>query len=254
MDELSRIDREESIKSSISDGGIEEQLRRQRKKQATEQKIAARQKPQTLGNYQFDAERNAYFPVGSFPASTKKRPAKQTTTECRRNYTSCASTKCLLTTGPISFQSLRYATEISPFPTRQQHLRSLWAGRLLRMGMNVVPTTMSHGTRLVSMLPPLRENTTTTTDESQVSLDFVCKTRLHPSARTFDVCMGDDSSMLPSIATLVDGGSQVTFGHEPQVWTVQDEPPQLHLDDFSLRISPVPDSGYVPYSSVSIVL
>ncbi len=233
-------------KKPISDGCIEEQLRRQRKKRATDHKSAVRQNPQTLGNYRFDLERNAYFPADSFPAPTKKRPAKQTTTrQIHRNYSSCANTKCLLTTEAISFQSLKYATEISPFSTRQEHLRSIWAGRLLRMGMNLVPTTTSHGSRLLSMLPPLRENTTT---DSQVSLDFVCKTRLHPSARTFDVCAGDDSSLLPSIATLVDGGSQVTFGHVPQVWTVQEEPPLSHLDDVSLRISPVPGSGYVQYS------
>lgn len=235
-----------------SDGGVEEQLRLQRrKKRALEQeKTTARQThpkaPATLGQYTFDAERNVYFPADSFTCSqNKKRAIKQTTSECRRNYTSCANTKCLLSAGVISCQSLRYAMEISPSTTRQHNLRSIWAGRLLRTGMRVVPTSVSSldGTRLLSMLPPLKTNSTSTSDTG-LPLDFVCKTRLHPSARTFDVCMGEDPTMLPSIATLVDGGSHVMFGHKPQVWTVQDEQPtQSHYDNASLRISPVPDSG-----------
>ena len=79
---------------------------------------------------------------------------------------------------------------------------------------------------------------------TRAPLDLVCKNRLHPSARTFDVQMGADHSLLPSIATLVDGGSHVWFGHRPQVWTVHDEPPQSGFHEAnSLQISPLPNSG-----------
>lgn len=75
-------------------------------------------------------------------------------------------------------------------------------------------------------------------------LDLVCKTNLHPSARTFDIHMGTDTTKLPSIATLVDGGSHVRFAHPPQLWTVRDSPPQSDLHDaLSLGIYPAPDSG-----------
>ena len=80
--------------------------------------------------------------------------------------------------------------------------------------------------------------------DTDTPLDLVCKNQLHPSARTFDVHMGADHSILPSIATLVDGGSHVTFGHRPEVWTVPDDPSQSPLDSSSLRITPIADSGY----------
>jgi len=230
---------------------IEEQLRVQRKKRALENKTLRNEPQATLGNYRYDAERDAYFPADSFPKD-RKRPAKNHGgVKKQQNYTQCANAKCLLSTGAMSSQSLKYATEISTFATRQHNLRSLWAGRLTRMGMQVIPSvvTSTDGTRVLSMLPPLTATSSTSNAEAatltSTALDLVCKNRLHPSARTFDVHMGTDHNLLPSIATLVDGGSHVMFGHRPEVWTVQDDSPPSHFDSVSLRISPVPDSGYV---------
>lgn len=232
---------------------IEEQLRAQRKRQALEQQSSKSKAPSaSIGNYRFDAERNAYFPAESFPSTaSKKRQAKTNSKTTRQHgYMHCANPKCVLNPTGISSQSLRYSMETSSSATRQHHLRSLLAGRLLKQGMQVVPTTSSLArdgeTRLWSMLPPLISSSN---DDSSMALDFVCKTRLHPSARTFDVYYNHSKpNELPSIATLVDGGSQVTFGHEPEVLEVSsdDVPAQSHLnDDVCLRISPLADSGYV---------
>ena len=78
-------------------------------------------------------------------------------------------------------------------------------------------------------------------------LDIVCKTHLHPSARTFDIRMGSDDTKLPSMATLVYGGLHVGFSHSPRIWTVGDYPPSQSdfADCHSCAIYPVPDSGYV---------
>jgi hypothetical protein len=56
--------------------------------------------------------------------------------------------------------------------------------------------------------------------------------------------MGPDLKKLPSIATLVDGGSHVRFGHRPVLWSVGDSPPRSEFHDaLSLGIYPAPDSG-----------
>lgn len=251
-----------------SDCSIEEQLRAQRKKRALENKITAaaadqqrQPQQQSLGNYRYDAERDAYFPTDSFPKENKKRSAKGASVKKQScNYMQCANAKRFINTGAVSSQSLTYSMQVCSSPTRQHALRSILAGRLLRRGMNVVPTVVpsADGIRLLSMMPPLLQTDASTNDSSNsaTALDVVCKSRLHPSARTFDVAMMDgrerEHSCLPSIATLVDGGSQVTFGHVPQVWTVPDEPPHSsHFNDVTLRISPLPDSGYVLLLKVS---
>ena len=74
------------------------------------------------------------------------------------------------------------------------------------------------------------------------ALDLGCKSRLHPSARTFDIHMGIDHDKLPSIATLVDGGSNVRFAHCPHLWRVGDQPSEMQ-EALSLGISPVPGGG-----------
>ena len=144
---------------------IEEQLRVQRKKRALEDKTQRKepQQPTTLGNYRYDPERDAYFPVDSFPKGKTCQAARHNThaKNIQRNHLQCANARQLLDAGATSSQSLRYAMEISPYASRQHDLRSIWAARLLRTGMRVVPTVSSSadGTRLLCMLPSLKMHT-----------------------------------------------------------------------------------------------
>lgn len=142
---------------------IEEQLRVQRKKRALEEKTQRRE-PQprpTLGNYRYDPERDTYFPADKFPRQdTKKKAVDCDKKKTSPTYTQFASMRHVhsLDAQALSSPSLTCAMEISPCIAQQYHLRSLWAGRLLKMGMQVIPTAAPSRdeTPLLSMLPPLR--------------------------------------------------------------------------------------------------
>jgi hypothetical protein len=139
---------------------IDDQLRVQRKKRALEEKSQRRDPQPTLGNYRYDRERDAYFPADTFPKQDQKKKAVGVDEKKfkGRSYVQFASARQTFDAQASSSQTLRYASEISPSPSRQLYVRSLWAGRLLKMGMKVVPTVVPsrEGTRLLSMLPPLR--------------------------------------------------------------------------------------------------
>jgi hypothetical protein len=148
-------------KKDVAVNDIEEQLRVQRKKRALEEKSQRRDPQPTLGNYRYDPERDAYFPAYTFPRQDAKKKAVGGGDDMNskgQSYMQFASARQSFDAQAASSQSLRYATEISPFSSRQCYLRSFWAGRLLKMGMQVVPTVapFGDGTRFLSMLPPLR--------------------------------------------------------------------------------------------------
>lgn len=141
---------------------IEEQLRVQRKKRALEEKTQRREPRPTLGNYRYDPERDAYFPADKSPSQdTKKKAVNGDRNTMSRSYTQFTSVRHSLDAQDLSSHSLRLAMEISPSVTQQCHLRSLWAGRLLKMGMQVVSSAAPSrdGTQLLSLLPPLRTDT-----------------------------------------------------------------------------------------------
>jgi hypothetical protein len=92
-----------------------------------------------------------------------------------------------------------YETLASP-PLRQRtKIRQLWHGRYLYESMKSFPraSRFYHRSRWRDYQVP---------DGLYCSWDLTCKFRLHPSARTFDVAMADETTQLPHIATAVQGG------------------------------------------------
>lgn len=138
--------------------GIEEQLRLQRsKRRSNPEKTQERQPPPALGNYRYDEERNTYFPADSFP-NRKVRPEQTRIDRLKCSYAMAGNARCMLDARAISSQTLRYSTEVTSSPVGQRDLRSIWGGRLIAMGMKVVPTCAksADGAVFRSMLPPLR--------------------------------------------------------------------------------------------------
>ena len=146
----------------VDNSSIEEQLRVQRKKQKAIEKNSKQPPRATLGNYVYDSERQAYFPADSIP---KKEAAVQQNNDDdknERNYLQLSRQRHALDSNMESTacQTIRYSMEVSNSSRRQQDLRSLWSGRLLKMGMTVVPTVAqsTDRTHLLSMLLSLQNH------------------------------------------------------------------------------------------------
>jgi hypothetical protein len=91
-----------------------------------------------------------------------------------------------------------YETLASPLRHRTK-IRQLWHGRYLYESMQSFPRASGfyHSSRWRDYQVPVG---------LYCSWDLMCKFYLHPSARTFDVAMADETTQLPHIATAVQGG------------------------------------------------
>lgn len=242
-----RRPKESSADQIAKQRSIEEQLRHQRRKQQAAQPAPSEQKKtkqkEAIGNYRYDSEKGSYFPAESVPKkSSKKRPARRLWDEPTLTSSSLSLTP--FTPGSIHHGILMSSVQICGSRGRSQQLRDFWAGRVLSSGMEVVPSAVMASNQagsVFSLLAPLRRGPMVPGNRPghpKVPLDFQCKLDLHPANRTMDIHAPSDPNRLPSIATLIEGGSCVRFGRQPKLWSL----PPTKYDDSDLVIFECPHS------------
>jgi hypothetical protein len=212
---------------------IQAQLERQRRKRAlenadTDTTAPTVQNQQSIGGYEYDPVKKAYFPKGStarVPVQ-KKAPPRTTPT-----ITSCH----LLSNGAharaqdIPTAWIEHVSQICTSPQRFHDLRARWAGRIVMSTLQIEASTKREfdpasrqPAGWASLFPQLKRlqdpNRLTTASNKDTPWDMDCKNKLHVSSRTFDVQIGSDESQLPNFATLVDGGTFVRRARDPRVW------------------------------------
>ena len=147
--------------------GIEEQLRKQREQQQQKSKDEAKsqtKRPNVLGKYRYDSQRQAYFPI------TKNSSFQKTETEEDKNQS--ASPGSNHQPEIKSMPLIGLLVEDCPSKHRRALLRGAWAGRCIFNSMQLPSMT---GPRLSAH------------QLDQMQRDVACKSLLHPSCRTFAV-------------------------------------------------------------------
>lgn len=214
---------------------IEEQLRRQRLKkqeqsdgnndQETSSSLAHRPK-RILGNYEYDDERQAYFPKSAQTRPNSSKSAEESSTDIemmdslfRQRLSRCLTQASRNRDAAIRLPSILCALQSSSDLCVRRQLQSLCVGRCLRDSMEIVPNTAASTQgdacnlgkeRWFTWLDPQPRNeppATLTEDASRqrhphehdfsspftpheeltIPPELMIKTQLHPSARTFDV-------------------------------------------------------------------
>lgn len=207
---------------------IEAQLERQRRKRALSETRATPPPPPpaTIGGFEFDPSKDAYFPKGEVKKQQPHQVALQRTAATFSSHiVATFGRRSILEQIPT--RSLGHVTETCTIPLRAVELRAQWAGRVMLSAMQVESSARRQYDAAVpvgwtSLLPQLKRERLDPTRPfgCETSWDLSCKSSLHASSRTFDVQQGRDESRLPEIATLVDGGVFVRSSN-PRVWTEQ---------------------------------
>ncbi|KAI2508067.1 hypothetical protein MHU86_6359 [Fragilaria crotonensis] len=238
-----RKERNRSVRpqESSTNCEIEEQLERQRRKRSAESPEASAvgrpTTPPVLGDYEYDAATNAYFPKSSGLLHRKKH---QTDSDVNneafstkfqwRGHNLVDHDLCPMRLIPTSM--IGHVTEVCSASRRYQTLRSHWAGRIVTNRMQVVPSARMtvdsrSGYLWTLMFPHLQRQNSDDRPTPDMPWDLLCKMYLHSSSRTFDVQQASsDYSRFPDIATLVDGGSFIRLG--------ESSPRPCHIEDSML--------------------
>jgi hypothetical protein len=200
------------------DHDIQAQLERQRRKRTVQSEEAAVQGPPrpVLGGFVYDTEKKAYFPKGSKPEGKRKDPLS---ISLHSQIGVVAMTRPSVPLNKIPPMWLQHVASISSSPTRGRYLRAQLAGHLYAGALNVQPSSSTglDSDAWLSLLPPLNHWVSLEQENfaPNVPWDFECRHRLHPSARTFDVQQSpeDETTRLPDIVTLVEGGTLARFSN-----------------------------------------